>query len=43
MDMWMDLLKQSPLDEKYHHLPMEGLADLFRVSWGGTQEPYAIY
>ena len=37
----MDLLKQSFLDEKYRHLAMEGLASLFRVSWG-VQEPYAI-
>ena len=32
VDMWMDLLKQSPLDEKVHHPTMKGLAGLFRVS-----------
>ena len=36
VDMWMDLLKQSPLDEKYHHPAMEGLASLLRVSRGFT-------
>ena len=30
----MDLLKLLPLNEKYGHLAMEGLAGLFRVSWG---------
>ena len=34
VDMWMDLLKWSPLEEKYRHPTMEGLASLFRVSWG---------
>ena len=40
----MDLLKQSPLDEKYRHLALDGLADLFRVSLGGggVQAPYKI-
>ena len=32
--MWMDLLKWSPLDEKYRYPAMEGLAGLIRVSWG---------
>jgi hypothetical protein len=32
--MWMDLLERSPLDEEYHYPAMEGLAGLFRVSWG---------
>jgi hypothetical protein len=41
VDMWMDLLKQSPLDEKSRHPAMEGLAGLFRISWG-VQELYAI-
>lgn len=27
------LLKLSPVDEKYRHPAMEGLVDLFRVSW----------
>ena len=40
--MWMNLLKRSPLDERYCHLAMERMADLFGVSWG-VQEPYAIY
>ena len=30
----MDVLKWSTVDEKYHHLAMEGLASLFRVSLG---------
>ena len=30
----MDLLKRLPLDEKYHHPAMKGLANLFRVSRG---------
>ena len=34
VNMWMDLLKQSSLDEKYRHPVMEGLAGLFRVSVG---------
>ena len=39
----MDLLKLSPLDEKHRHLVIEGLASLFKVSLGGGfQEPYAI-
>ena len=38
----MDLLKWSPLDEKYRHPVMEVLVGLFRVSWGGAQEPYTI-
>ena len=42
VDMWMDLLKRSPLDEKYCHLAMEGLANLFKVSQG-VQEPYTRY
>jgi hypothetical protein len=33
VDMWMDLLKRSPLDEKYRCPAVEGLAGLFRVSW----------
>ena len=41
MYMWIDLLKRSPLDEKYHHLAIKGLAGLFKVSWG-VQEPYAV-
>ena len=32
----MDLLKQSPLNEKDHHPAMEELDGLFRVSWGGS-------
>ena len=32
MDMWMDLLKRLPLDEKYCHPVIEGLVGLFRVS-----------
>ena len=28
VDMWMDLLKRLPLDEKYHHPAMEGLVGL---------------
>ena len=43
VNIWMDLLKRSPLDEIYHHPMMEGLTDFFRVSWGGGQEPYAWY
>jgi hypothetical protein len=40
VDMWMDLLKRLPLDEKYHHMAMKGFVGLFRVSWGaGVQEP----
>jgi hypothetical protein len=35
--MWMDLLKWLPLDENYYHPTMEGLASLFRVSWGGSR------
>ena len=42
VDMWMDLFKRSPLDEKYCPPVMEGLAGLFRVLWGGGQELYAI-
>ena len=42
VDMWKDLLILSPLNEKYRNLAMEGLADLFRVSWG-VHEPYTIY
>ena len=43
VDMWMDLLKQLPLDEKYCQPAMEGLAGLFRVLvGGGVQKPYAI-
>ena len=34
VDMWKDLLKWSPLDEKYCHPAMEGFIGLFRVSWG---------
>jgi hypothetical protein len=30
----MNLLKQSPLNEKYRHPAMEGLASLLRVSRG---------
>ena len=41
MDMWMDLLKLSPLDVKYCHPEMEGLVGIFRVSWG-VQEPCAV-
>ena len=41
MDMWIDLLKQSPLDEKYLHPTLKGMIGLLRVSWG-VQEPYAI-
>ena len=37
----MDSLKRSPLDEKYRHHAMEGLAGLLRVSWG-VQESYAV-
>ena len=37
----MDKLKRLPLDEKYRHPAMEGLASLFRV-YGWVQEPYAI-
>ena len=33
----MDLLKWSPLDEKYRHPVMEVLVGLFRVSWGGLK------
>ena len=33
----MDLLKPSPLNEKYYHPAMEELAGLFRVSWGGSR------
>ena len=32
MDMWMDLSKKSPLDEKYCHPVMEGLVGLIKVS-----------
>ena len=39
VDMWVDLLKQLHVDEKYHYLSMEGLDGLFRVYWG-VQEPY---
>ena len=35
MNMWMDLLKQSPLDERYCDLAMEGLVGLFRMFVGG--------
>ena len=41
VDVWMDLLKRSPLDEKYRHSMMEMLDGLFRVSLG-VQELYAI-
>ena len=37
----MDMLKRSPLDERYRHPAMEGLARLFSVSWG-VQEPYVV-
>ena len=37
MHVPIDLLKQSPLNEKYHHLAMEGLAGLFRVLGGGSR------
>ena len=33
----MDLLKRSPLNEKYHHPAMKELARLFRVYWGGSR------
>ena len=42
VDMWMELLKWLPLNEKFCHPAMEGLAGLFRVSWG-IQEPYAVF
>ena len=35
MNMWTDLLKWSPLDEKNRHPAMEGLVGLFGVSLGG--------
>ena len=39
----MDLLKWSPLDEKYHHLAiMKGLIGLFRVSWGVKNHTHGI-
>jgi hypothetical protein len=41
VNMWMDVLKRLPLDEKYCHLGMKGLTCLFRVS-RGVQEPYAV-
>jgi hypothetical protein len=31
----MDLLKWSPLDEKYRQPVIQELTGLFRVSWGG--------
>ena len=31
VDMWMDLLKQWPLDENYRHLTMQGLVGLLKV------------
>ena len=41
VDMCMDLLKNSPLNEKYCHLMMEGLAAIYKFP-GGIQEPYTI-
>ena len=40
-DMWIDLVKGSPLDEKYRHMAMKGLAGLFRIS-SRVQEPYIV-
>ena len=34
VDMWVDLLKQLLLDEKYHHPAMEDLVGLFRFRVG---------
>ena len=35
-DMWMDLLKSSPLDEKYCHLTLKRLSVLFRFHGGSS-------
>ena len=44
VDMRMDLLQQSPLDEKYCHSAVEGLTRLFSSPWegGGGREPYVV-
>ena len=39
VNVWMNLLKRSPSNEKYRHMAMEELDGLFRVSWG-VREPY---
>ena len=38
----MDLLKLSPLDEKYCHFAMEGLVGLFKVSKGFKNHTWGI-